>query len=59
MGGVERVGEKVVVRYRPDRPGEAEVDSFFTLWGAASLFGVLGLVFLSVGIAALLGFVPD
>jgi hypothetical protein len=53
-----RVGEKVRVRYRPDQPQSAEIDTFFSLWGAALLFGLLGGVFALVGIGILSGFLP-
>ena len=53
-----RVGEKVRVRYRPDQPQSAEIDTFFSLWGAPLLFGLLGGVFTLVGIGILSGFLP-
>lgn len=58
-GGPERVGEQVVVRYRADRPGEAEIDSFLTLWGVSLLFGLLGAAFLAIGLFVLAGVVAD
>jgi hypothetical protein len=51
-----RVGEKVRVRYRPDQPQSAEIDSFFSLWGAALLFGLLGGAFTLVGLGMWFGF---
>jgi hypothetical protein len=49
------VGDVVRVRFRPDQPARAEIDSFFALWGLAALFGGLGLTFLALGIALLSG----
>jgi hypothetical protein len=51
-----RVGEKVRVRYRPEQPQSAEIDTFFSLWGAALLFGLLGGVFTLVGLGIMFGF---
>ncbi|MCS6833630.1 MAG: DUF3592 domain-containing protein [Flammeovirgaceae bacterium] len=42
---VYEVGEKVDVVYSKDNPQEGEIDSFFELWGAASITGVLGGIF--------------
>jgi hypothetical protein len=50
-----RIGHAVVVRYRPDQPHTAEIDSFMSLWGLALVFGVLGGVFLFTGLGILLG----
>jgi hypothetical protein len=44
-----RVGEAVAVLYRPDDPGTAKIDSFFSLWGGALILGILGAVFAAVG----------
>ena len=50
-----RVGEKVRVRYRPDHPQSAEIDTFFSLWGAALLFGLLGGAFALAGLGIMFG----
>ena len=53
-----RVGDRVEVRYRRDRPDCAEVGSFAALWGPTLLFAVLGIAFLVVGIGVLAGWIP-
>jgi Protein of unknown function (DUF3592) len=53
-----RIGDTVAVRYRPDQPESAEIDSFMSLWGVALLSGGLGLVFLLVGLGILAGLLP-
>jgi hypothetical protein len=53
-----RVGEKVTVRYLPNQPDTAEIESFLSLWGAALVFGILGSVFTFVGLGILVGFLP-
>jgi hypothetical protein len=53
-----RIGDTVGVRYRPDQPHVAEIDSFMSLWGLTLLFGVLGVVFLFVGLGILVGLLP-
>ena len=50
-----RIGAAVAVRYRPDQPHVAEIDSFMSLWGLTLLFGLLGAVFLLVGLGILSG----
>jgi hypothetical protein len=52
------VGDAVPVRYRPDRPNSAEIDSFLALWGVTMLFGLLGGAFLFIGLGLLLDLVP-
>lgn len=42
-------GEKVTVLYSPNNPSNAKIDSFFSLWGASLIMGVLGVVFSAVG----------
>jgi hypothetical protein len=49
------IGDIVAVRYRPDQPHVAEIDSFMSLWGLTLLFGVLGAVFLFIGLGVLGG----
>jgi len=60
MGSSEpgRIGDIVAVRYRPEDPDAAEVDSFMSLWGVAVLSGGLGAVFLFVGLGILTGWLP-
>ena len=53
-----RIGDTVAVRYRPDQPEAAEIDSFMSLWGVALLSGGLGLVFLFAGLGILAGLLP-
>jgi len=43
------VGEIVLVYYRPDTPSDARVDSFFSLWGATLILGVLGALLAFLG----------
>jgi len=53
-----RIGDTVTVRYRPDQPDLAEIEGFLSLWGLTLVFGVLGAVFLFVGLGILVGFLP-
>jgi len=48
------VGDEVDVLYDPDDPEDACIDSFFSLWGGATIVGGLGLVFGIVGVAVLI-----
>jgi len=43
------VGEPVSVLYDPAEPEQARIDSFFQLWFAALILGVIGLVFAAIG----------
>jgi uncharacterized protein YneF (UPF0154 family) len=43
------VNEKVEVIYNPESPNKAKIKSFFSLWGGATILGVLGLVFFIIG----------
>lgn len=52
------VGESVPVRYRVAHPEIAELDSVAALWGATTLFAILALVFLAVGVGLWLGLMP-
>ena len=49
-----RIGDSVTVRYRPDNPYRARIDSFFQLWFLSVLFGGLGFVFGSIGLVLIL-----
>jgi Protein of unknown function (DUF3592) len=49
------VGEKVEVLYRPDRPEDAEVNAFMSLWLGVIILGALGSGFSVVGAAMVLG----
>ena len=49
-----RIGDPVTVRYRPDDPYRARIDSFFQLWFLSVLFGGLGFVFGSIGFVLIL-----
>jgi hypothetical protein len=53
-----QVGDTVEIRYRRDQPEIAEVASFAALWGPTLLFGMLGVIFLIVGIGILSGWLP-
>ena len=43
------VNEKVEVIYDPESPNKAKIKSFFSLWGGATILGVLSLVFFIIG----------
>ena len=44
------IGEKVSVLYSPDKPQDAKIDDFFSLWGAALVLGGIGAMFSLFGI---------
>ena len=48
-----KVGQAVAVRYDPDDPGKAEVDSFAVLWGLALLRLGFAVLFLLMGLVGL------
>jgi hypothetical protein len=52
------IGTEVAVRYHPDTPHAAELDSFPALWGLTLLFALLGSVFLVLALGLLTGFLP-
>jgi Protein of unknown function (DUF3592) len=58
-GAAWRIGERVSVRYPPDYPERAELDSLVALWGPTVLFALLAVVFVSVGIGVWFGFMPE
>lgn len=57
-GDAWQIGETVSVRYRPDHPEVAEFNTLAALWGPTVLFALLAVVFLGLGAALWLGFVP-
>lgn len=44
-------GDRVRVLYLPSRPRDAEIESFFALWGVTVILGGIGAVFLVIGVA--------
>ena len=46
-----KVGDKVSVRYHPQRPTEAEIDSFWEIWLPTVAFGACGSVCFVIGAA--------
>jgi hypothetical protein len=52
------VGDSVRVLYDPDRPGDARIRSFTSLWLPLTVLGGLGLIFTALGAGLLLGYVP-
>jgi hypothetical protein len=48
------VNEEVEIRYDPDNPQKASINSFFNIWMAPFILGLLGLIFLLVGISMIL-----
>lgn len=49
-----RVGDRVVVLYRADSPQSARIASYWQLWGAPTLLGMIGGLELLIGLAMLL-----
>ena len=49
-----QIGRTVAVRYRPDQPDVAEIDSFMSLWGVTLVLGVVGGGFLFAGLGMIL-----
>ena len=47
------VGDSVTVLYRSDDPQTARIDSYWQVWGIASLFGIFGSVLLPAGLVVL------
>jgi hypothetical protein len=52
------VGESVSVLYEPNRPHEARIRSFTSLWLLALILIGLGLIFSVLGAGLLVGFIP-
>ena len=48
------IGEKVDVLYVPSSPQQAQIKSFFSMWGGELIMGGLGTVFALVGVGMLL-----
>lgn len=46
-------GEKIDVLYQESAPEKAKINSFFSLWGATLIVGVIGLVFLLIAVFTL------
>lgn len=53
-----QVGASVRVLYDPERPDEARIRSFTSLWLLPVILGSLGLIFTGLGAGLLLGFIP-
>lgn len=45
------IGEQVPVRYNPDRPQDAVIDTYWQVWFVPTLLGVITTPFLLVGIS--------
>ncbi len=45
------MGDRVAVRYDPDRPSEARIDDWLSWWFLPSLLGGLGVLFAAVSVA--------
>jgi len=52
-----RMGDSLPVRYPPERPREAEVDTFASRWLPAIVFGALGDALLMIGVAIWVGWI--
>ena len=52
-----KVGDAVPVLYDPDRPDDARIRSFTSLWLLALILGGLGFVFTALGTALLTGYI--
>jgi len=48
------IGEKVPLLYLASEPEKAKLNTYFSLWGGATVLGILGLVFFSIGAAIML-----
>ncbi|XHX80627.1 MAG: DUF3592 domain-containing protein [Stenomitos frigidus ULC029] len=46
-------GQTVEVLYLPDKPQQAEINGFFSLWGAPVILGSLGSIFFTIGASLL------
>lgn len=45
------LGEQVPVRYNPDNPQDAVIDTYWQVWFVPTLFGIIATPFLLVGIS--------
>lgn len=52
-----RMGESLPVRYVPERPEQAEVDTFASRWLPTIVFGALGDALLMIGVAVWVGWI--
>ena len=48
------IGQKVEVLYQPDNPKNAQIHSFFSFWLGTIFSGVLGFLFLGVGLGSVI-----
>lgn len=48
------LGEKVPLFYLASEPEKAKLSAYFSLWGGATILGILGAVFFSIGAAIML-----
>lgn len=49
-----KTGDKIPVLYNRDKPEEARVKSFFSLWGVTLIVGGIGLIFTAMGVGYLI-----
>lgn len=47
-------GEQVKVLYLPERPSNAKINSFFSLWGVAIILAGIGAVFFLIGVGIIM-----
>lgn len=47
-------GQTVEIFYLPDAPQKAEINGFFSLWGAPTILGAMGSIFSTVGASILI-----
>jgi hypothetical protein len=52
------IGESVAILYEPDRPHEARIRSFTSLWLLGIILVGLGMIFSALGAGLLLGGIP-
>jgi hypothetical protein len=44
-----KIGEEVKLLYSKENPNESKEDSFFSIWGASLIMGLIGVIFFSIG----------